>query len=178
MPPKRPKLLEFSALCDLYRHFERLFLNGHATSYEFVSACGQTIKVFDHHFFHVVKLEHPDSPRPLLMANEKGTITATISGFGGYAYDKQRAIYLASAILCLRCPDEVWEDLSLRTAKWIYIKEFDAKPYAFTIFLVGERDGGAVPVTSFPAKTRDAKKWRRGVRIYPKNTSATLRGGR
>jgi len=178
MPLKRPELLDFSALSDLYRHFERLFLNGHASSYELVSACGQTIKVFDHHFFHMVKLDHPNLPKPLLMANEKGTITATTSGFGAYTYDKQRAIYLASAIVCLVHPDEVWEDPSLRTAKWIYIKEFDAKPYAFTIFLVGERHGGAVPVTSFPAKIRDARKWRRGTCIYPINTSATRLGGR
>jgi len=178
MKPKRPELLKFSSLSELYRHFETLFLSGNSSSYECVSACGHTMKVFDHHFFHMVKLGHPDKPKLLLMANEKDTILATTSGFGAYTYDKQRAIHLASAAVCLIHPDEVWEDPSLNTAKWVYIKQFDATPYAFTILLVGDRDGGKVPVTSFPGKNRDARKWRRGARIYPKNTSATRRGGR
>ncbi|MGH9804590.1 MAG: PBECR2 nuclease fold domain-containing protein [Candidatus Acidiferrales bacterium] len=177
MKPKRPELLEFHSLSELYSHFEILFLNGNPTSFEFVSACGHAIKVFDHHFFHMVKLEHPDKPRRLLMANEKEAILATTSGFGPYRYDRQRAIYLASAALCLAQPDEVWEDPSLDTAKWIYLKQFDASPYAFTIFLLGERDGGVGPVTSFPGKKRDARKWRRGVRVYLKNTTATPKGG-
>ncbi len=177
MKPKRPDLLEFSSLSELYGHFEQIFLDGNPSSNELVSACGHTVKVFDHHFFHMVKLEHPDKPRPLLMANEKETIIATTPGFGTYTYDNQRAIYLASAALCLAHPYEVWEDPSLNTAKWIYIKQFDASPYAYTILLVGERDGGVVPVTSFPGKERDARNWRRGVQIYPKNTPATPKGG-
>lgn len=178
MIPKRPDLLEFTSLCELYRHFERLFLNDNQSSYVFVSACGHTVRVFDHHFFHIVKLDDPAKRKPLLMAKEKATILATTSGFGVYTYDRQRAIYLASAVVCLTCPDEVWEDPSLQTAKWIYIKQFDASPYAFTIFLVAERDGGLVPVTSFPGTNRDARRWRRGVKIYPKNTPATPEGGR
>jgi len=132
-----------------------------------VSACGHALKVFDHHFFHMVKLGHPGKPNRLLMTNEKDTILATTSGFAEYTFDRQRAIYLASAAVCLVRPDEVWENPNLNTAKWVYIKEFDATPYAFTILLVGERDGGKVPVTSFPGKNRDARKWRRGTRIYP-----------
>lgn len=178
MPPKRPDLLDFSSLSELYRHFERIFLEGEATSHEFESACGQTVKVFDHHFFHLVKLDRAGRPKPLLMAEEKPTIIRTTSGFGEYTCDRQRAIYLASAAVCLACPDEVWEAPTLRTARWIYIKEFDAKPYAFTIFLVGERDGGPVAVTSFPAKKREAREWRRGTIVFPKNTSATPEGGR
>lgn len=173
----RPAFLELSSLAELYRHYERLFLGGNEKSHTFVTACGHRATVFDHHFFHIVKLDDPKKPKPLLMANEKSTIVATTSGFGPYTYDKQRAIYLASAIACLVYPDEVWEDTSLKTAKWIYIKEFDASPYAFTIFLVGERAGGPVPVTSFAATTADARRWRRGIRIYPRNTTATREGG-
>ena len=76
MKPKRPELLKFSSLSELYRHFETLFLSGNSSSYECVSACGHTMKVFDHHFFHMVKLGHPDKPKLLLMANEKDTILA------------------------------------------------------------------------------------------------------
>ncbi len=70
-------------------------------------------------------------------------------------------------MLCLRKPDEVWEDASLSTARWIYIKHFAAKPYCCSIFLVGQRKEGAVPITSFPGKARDARKWKRGTQIYP-----------
>lgn len=170
---QRPDLLEFSSISELYRYFERFFLNGNPSSYEFVSVCGHAVTIFDHHFFHVVKLDHPQKSKPLLMANEKAEILATTSGFGEYTYDRQRAIYLASAADCFVYPDEVWEDSSLNIAKWVYIKQFDTHPYAFTILLAGERVGGVVPVTSFPAKNRDARKWRRGIQIYPKNTPAT-----
>lgn len=132
-----------------------------------ISSCGHEIQIFDHHFFHFVKLEHPDKPQPLLMVREKQTILTTTSGFAPYSYDKQRAIYLESAGMCLRYPDEVWLDENLTTGKWIYLKEFDQQPYCFTVFLLAERKGGVVPVTSFPAKKRDARKWRRGVKIYP-----------
>lgn len=167
MPPKRPPTLEFSSLRELYLHFERLFLNGNPVSHELVSVCGHTIKVFDHHFFHLVKLDDPAKPKPLLMANEKDTILITTSGFGAYTYDRQRAVYLQSAASCVANPDEVWEDSSLRTAKWIYIKQFDASPYSFTILLVGQRDESLVLVTSFLVRDRGAKKWRRGFQIYP-----------
>lgn len=115
----------------------------------------------------MVKLDDPAKPKPLLMKNEKELILATDSGFGSYTYDRQRAIYLESAMLCLTEPDEVWEDTKLKTAKWVYIKEFDSSPYSQTILLVGEREEGRVPVTSFAGKTRDARKWRKGNKIYP-----------
>jgi hypothetical protein len=164
MHTPRPPLLQIASVSELYQHFERLFLVGGGC---FVSTCGHSIKAFDHHFFHMVKLDDPAKDKPLLMAGEKERILATTDGFGPYVYDKQRAIYLESAFICLTSPDEVWEDDALKSARWIYIKEFDASPYAFTILLIGERKSSRVPITSFPAKKRDAKKWRKGVRIYP-----------
>jgi hypothetical protein len=167
MKNKRPALLEFSSLAELYRHFDRIFLSG-GMSNEITSTCGRVVKIFDHHFFHLVKLDHPDKPRPLKMASEKSIILSTTSGFGEYTYDKQRAIYLESAMACLACPDEVWEDATLHSARWVYLKFFDTTPYSCTIMMVGERKGeGLVPVTSFPGKGGDAKRKRRGVRIYP-----------
>lgn len=163
---KRPELLEFASVCELYKHFERIFLNGNAAC-NVVSACGHNLRIYDHHFFHFVKLDDPKKPRPLLMANEKPIILAITDGFGPYGYDRQRAIYLESAMLCLKRPDEVWEDVNLNSSRWVYLKHFDATPYSSTVLLVGERDEGCVPVTSFPAKRRDARKWRRGVKIYP-----------
>jgi hypothetical protein len=163
----RPTLLQFASVRELYLHFERIFLNGGGVSHQVTSICGQIITTFDHNFFHLVKLDDPDKPKPLLMANEKATILATTAGFGSYRYDRQRAVYLESAMLCLLAPDEVWEDPTLTSAKWIYIKHFDSHPYSCTILLVSERPAGPVPNTSFPGKNRDARKWRRGVRIYP-----------
>jgi hypothetical protein len=168
--PRRPDFIELSCLRDLYLHFERLFLCDHVSG-TVESCCGHEIKVFDHHFFHFVKLDHPKKPKPLLMAHEKSEILSTRAGFGGYTYDRQRAIYLASARMCLEFPDEVWLDEKLTTAKWIYLKEFDARPYSFTILLIAERSEGLVPVTSFPGKKRDARKWRRGMRIHPENAA-------
>ena len=118
-----------------------------------------------------MKLERPDKPRPLLMVNEKSEILSTTIGFGSYTYDKQRAVYLASARICLESPDEVWLDETLLSAKWIYLKEFDARPYSFTVALAAERKESFVPVTSFPAKKRDAHRWRRGIRFYSENVS-------
>ena len=167
MKPARPNLLVFASVRELYLHFERIFLSGAATTHQITSSCGHTIMVFDHHFFHLVKLDDPTKPKPLKMASEKARILATANGFGPYVHDKQRAIYLESAMACLICPDEVWEDHTLTSAKWIYLKEFDAKPYSWTIALVSERPDGRVPNTSFPAKERDARKWRRGSQIFP-----------
>lgn len=101
------------------------------------------------------------------MATEKTTILATTQGFGPYAHDPQRAIYLESAMVCLTTPDEVWENPSLKTAKWVYIRHFETKPYSCTILLGAERPEGPVPNTSFPGKPRDARKWGQGTRIYP-----------
>jgi hypothetical protein len=173
MPAMRPEFLQFSSVQELYLHFQNLFLDGGETHCEIVSSCGHVHRVYDHHFFHMVKLDDPFKPKPLKMAVEKSIILGTLSGFGDYVHDNQRAIYLGSAIMCLTHPDEVWDDPTLRTARWVYIKEFDTKPYCFTVLLVAEREEGIVPVTSFPCRNRDARKWRKGVRIYPKNTSAT-----
>ncbi len=168
--PRRPDFIEYSCLRDLYLVFEQLFLQD-SIGGTVTSCCGHEIKVFDHHFFHFVKLEHSDKPRPLLMAYEKSEILSTTAGFGSYSHDRQRAVYLASARICLESPDEVWLDESLVTAKWVYLKEFDARPYSFTVLLIAERPESLVPVTSFPAKKRDARKWRRGIRIYPENAT-------
>jgi hypothetical protein len=173
MPAKRPGFVKYSGVRELYLHFQNLFLDGGETHCEIVSSCGHLVRVFDHHFFHMVKLDDPFKPKPLKMSVEKSIILDSTSGFGDYKHDAQRAIYLSSAIICLKRPDEVWDDPTLRTARWVYIKEFDTKPYCFTILLAAERDEGIVPATSFPCKKRDVRKWRNGVRIYPQNTSAT-----
>ena len=163
----RPALLQFSSVAELYSHFDRIFLNG-GTSYELTSTCEHVIKIFDHHFFHLVKLDDVNKPKPLKMADEKAIILSTVTGFGTYTYEKQRAQYLESAMACLAHPDEVWENPMLNSAKWVYLKYFDTKPYSCTIMLVGEREGeGLVPITSFPGKDRDARKRGCGVRIYP-----------
>lgn len=121
----RPDLLTYGCLRDLYLGFEELFLgNAGSTTNVLESRCGHVIYVFDHHFFHMVKLDHPTKPKPLLMGEEKQIILATVDGFGPYTHDKQRAIYLPAAALTLTEPDEVWEDSTLKTADWVYIKEF------------------------------------------------------
>lgn len=114
----------------------------------------------------MVKLEHPAKEKPLLMTNEKEAILAIDEGFGSYGHERQRAVYLESAFRCLYSPDEVWEDLTLSSARWVYISEYDTTPYTHTVVLVGERSLDHVLITSFPAKRRNAQKWRRGKLIY------------
>lgn len=109
------------------------------------------------------------------MAEEKPVILGIADGFGPYVHDAQRAIYLRSAVATLSEPDEVWEDDSLTTADWVYIKEFSTTPYTHTIMFVAERheEGHIVPATSYAATPRRARKRRNGTRIYPVNTTTT-----
>jgi len=165
MPADRPPLLLYQSLRELYLYYEATFLCGRSSN-SFVSPCDHVITFFDHHFFHLVKLGHPASIKPLRMDREKPAILAADKNFAEYTHDRQRAIYLASALLCIREPDEVWLNGELKSAKWAYLKRFTAKPYSLTVFLIGERLEGLVPITSFPCRARDARKWARGTKIF------------
>ena len=82
-----------------------------------------------------------------------------------------RARNLPSAKISILEPDEVWEDNpNAKSAKWVYIKQFDSKPYPYTISLLLpriEQGGIIVPVSSFPCKGA-LHKWRQGTLIYPR----------
>lgn len=179
MPATRPDLIDFSSVAELYRHYERLFLHGNDKSHTFPLGCDHVAKVFDHNFFHMVKLKDPEklADEKLLMSVEKEIILATTDGFGKYTYDRQRAIYLASARDCFLNPNEVWKDQDLETADWIYIKEYDTRPYRFTVLLTAGPKKGVAPVTSFPVRAGQIKKWRRGTKVWPQNSTATCEGG-
>ncbi len=176
-PPKRPPQLDFRCLKDLYLHFEEIFLEGNSVSNEFRAGCGCKITVFDHNFFHMVKLQHPDKEK-LFMRDEKTVILAEVDGFGNYTYEKQRALYLASSIETLRYPDRTYRSEGLRTAEKVFVKEYDSVPYPFTVVLVGKRDPNLlVPVTSFPATRSRIKKWTRGELLYSKTQQPPNSGG-
>jgi len=175
--PQRPPELVFRSLCELYLHFQSLFLAGKSTGREFQSACGCRIMIFDHHFFHIVKLTRPGVAR-LFMSEEKTKILAQIVGFGDYAYDDNRARHLASAMDTLTNPDCVYRPEKLRTADRVFIREYDSSPYPYTAVFVGNRDGGfKVPVTAFPLKRPDLKKWTRGLKLFPKTHQPPHNGG-
>ena len=138
----------------------------------FKSVCDQVISIYDHHFFHMVGMW--DETRPddrLQMAEEKATILATVEGFGKYTHDKQRGLLLCCAAKTLWEPDEVWENPNLKTARWVYFKEFDHKPYTHSIFLVGDRKNQKgneiVPFTCVPKNRSRGNKDRSGIKIYP-----------
>jgi hypothetical protein len=169
----RPAQVEYASISELFARFVDLFLGSGGA---IVSPCGHRILVFDHHFFHLAAITVAGQIR-LFMKDEKQTIIATTEGFGKYevANGGSRAKHLSSARETLCTPDEVWENNPQVTAKWVYVKEWDSKPYPFSIVLVTDRpeEGGIiVPVSSFPCKRNDAKKWRGGTLIYPKNTTA------
>lgn len=175
MPPQRPALLEFCSLAELYLHFETIFLNRNSTSYEFCSTSGNSITVFDRHFFHLVKLKFPGKEK-LFMPEEKHSILLQTDGFGEYTCDLHRARYLVSAMQTLRDPDWVFDYRRdpPRAADRVYIKEFDSQPYPYTIMLVGPSDPNQlVPITSYTHKRSGMNKYRRGALLYAKNTTAT-----
>jgi hypothetical protein len=109
----------------------------------------------------------------LFMPDEKGEIRATTAGFGKYtlAHTGSRARDLPSAYATLLAPDEVWIDNPVaEIAKWVYVKEFDSKPYAFTVALLTPRpdeNGIIVPVSSFCCRKNRIKVWRQSTKIYP-----------
>ena len=132
MPCARPALLEYRSVRDLYLAFQNIFLGGATGPIPNIvmSPCGHEIHIYDHHFFHMVKLEDLNKPKAtLLMAEEMPTILGADTGFGPYTHDKQRALHLPVAALTLSEPDEIWENPELTSAKWVYFKEFNQKPY-------------------------------------------------
>lgn len=168
-PPPRPALLKYGGVRELYLAFQEIFLCGGDSFADVTSTCGHTLRIFDHNFFHLVKLDDRNKPKPLLMEQEKPIILSIADGFGPYTHDPQRAIYLRSAAATMIEPDEVWNDDSLLTAHWSYIKEFDTTPYTHTILFVAHRreTHHIVPATSYAGRPREARRRRRGIRIYP-----------
>lgn len=163
--PPRPPPCRYASLCELYEEFDRIFLQSEQVD----STSGQTIRIYDHHFFHMVGIE-VKGQRRLFMAQEKEVILATKEGFGHFEvlYGGSRAKNLPSAYATITEPDEVWEDNPRCTnAKWVYIKQFDSAPYPYTVALITlrQQEKIIVPVSSFPCKKNDIKKWRRGKRV-------------
>ena len=168
MPPPRPSPLNYGGVRELYLAFREVFCFGAGTYSEIASTCGHKLCVFDHNFFHLVKLDDPLKPKPLQMADEEKIILRTRDGFGPYIHDPYRARYLRSALLTLLEPDEVWRDPSLQTADWAYIKAFD-DAIQYTMFYVARRrkPRRLVPATSFYGDEGDANRKRKGTKIYP-----------
>lgn len=169
--PQRPPNVEYTCMSGLFQAFEEIFLSSNG---KIDSCCGHSVLTFDHHFFHLAAVT-VSGVETLFMRDEKEKIRSLTDGFGLYEVDDPRARHLRSAYATLSSPDEVWENSPKVRVKWIYVKEFDSKPYQFSIALVTERPAEGniiVPVSSFPCKKSDIKKWRSGTLIYPKNTEA------
>lgn len=169
--PDRPAHCGYSSISDLYQQFERIFLgNGGCLQ----SGCGHNILVFDHHFFHLAAIRTAAEHR-LFMRDEKNTIRETVDGFGKYLIEHggARARNLPSAKMTIVDPDEVWEENPrAKSATWVYIKEFNSSPYPFTVaFLTIRPEEGniIVPVSSFPCKKSDSRKWRAEKCVYQKH---------
>lgn len=170
----RPKLLIFTSLATMYKSYEELFLGGEGNiSKDHSSACGLTVTAFDHNFFHVVKMTDENGDM-CFMPEEKGNILACAEDFGTYQFmhNDHRAKYMASAQGTLLDPDSVYECDCLKTAKYALIKEYDSKPYPFTVLLLIQHGSILVPATSFPCKRNDSKKWMRGKLIYARDAEA------
>ncbi len=164
--PKRPPNVHYASMGELYRAFEEVFLCNDGS---IESTCGHRVLVFDHHFFHLAAVTVPGIER-LFMKDEKQRILALDSGFGLYDVGEPRARHLRSAYFTICEPDEVWVENPRVEAKWVYVKEFDSKPYQFSVALITQRpeqNNIIVPVSSFPCKKGAVKKWRKGRRMHP-----------
>jgi phage-Barnase-EndoU-ColicinE5/D-RelE like nuclease2 len=171
-PPERPENCIYTSIAGLYAEFENIFLV--AEGGRLASACGHTILVFDHHFFHLAAVRTATEIR-LFMRDEKDIIRATTDGHGKYLIDKEgsRARHLRSAKATMIDPDEVWIDNPKATsATWVYVKEFSGAPYPLTVAFMTlrpEENDIIVPVSSFPCRKGDIKKWRQSKLIYQKH---------
>ena len=169
-PPIRPACCPFSNMAELFATFDSLLVE---VDWSISSSCGHKILLFDHHFFHLASVSRP--PESVLsMPGERNEILSTVDSMGRYqlGHRGSRARNLPSAMETMKYPDEVWVDNPIvETAKWVYVKQFDSKPYPYTIAHIGERpcEGGiVVPFSSFPCKSKDLRKWRQGVCMHPK----------
>jgi hypothetical protein len=114
-----------------------------------------------------------DGMKELSMPRERKTILETVDGFAHYKLRENgsRAKHLRSAREALENPDEIWTDNPrVNSAKWVYVKEFDSKPYPFSIALVGEWEANStilVPFSSFACDKNSARKWRQTKKIHP-----------
>jgi hypothetical protein len=169
-PPKRPETVTYASVRELYLQFEEIFLAD--TKSLIVSPCDHKIYCFEHHFFHMAGVV-VEGIEELSMPHEKDTILNSTEGFAHYELRESgsRARHLKSARDVLEKPDEVWaENPRVTSAKWVYIKEYDSKPYPFSIALVGEWQSNStiiVPFSSFACLRKNAKKWRQSKKIYP-----------
>jgi len=168
-PPPRPSTLDFSSMAELFAMFEEIFLSQESS--DVISPVGHRVSIFDHHFFHMASISKEGHVGRLFMRDEKQTIKTTTDGLGPYAigHGGSRAKHLRAAMDTLRNPDEVWEDNPRAKSRWVYVKEYTSSPYPFSVLLVTDRpeQGLIVPVTGFPCRWSDIKKWRQGERICP-----------
>ena len=168
--PQRPAKLDCRSIREIYLQFQDIFLAGSKSL--IVSPCGHKIYCFEHHFFHMAGVI-VEGIEELSIQRERDAILATPNGFAHYELREggSRARHLRSARETLETPDEVWEaNPRVTSAKWVYVKEYDSKPYPFSIALVGEWSANSVivvPFSSFPCDKRNAKKWRQSRKIYP-----------
>jgi hypothetical protein len=162
--------VEYLSIREVYQQFDEIFLADKKSL--IVSPCGHRIYCFEHHFFHMSGVV-VEGIEELSMPHERETILETADGFAHYELREggSRARHLRSARETLENPDEVWiENPSVVSAKWVYIKEYDSKPYPFSIALVGEWEANStiiVPFSSFPCDKRRIKRWRQSKQIHP-----------
>jgi hypothetical protein len=166
--PTRPPKIDYDSISGLYQQYVEIFLIEGRNP--LVSPCGHEIVFFDHHFFHMAGITVAGKEK-LFMREEKGRILETIDGFGEYriGHGGSRAKHFHSTYDTLASPAEIWEDNPKAKARWVYVKEYDSLPYQFSVVMVTTRPEASliVPVTGFPCKRKDVKKWRQGNRIHP-----------
>lgn len=168
----RPKALELISLAALFQEFSTSFLGGNQEKHQFTIASGHVVDVFDHNFFHLVKLSHSERGQKFHIRSERPRILAQTVGFGDYAVEQTRAAYLPAAFDTLCDPDQIVEHPELDTATHVLCKQYhNGGVTPTTIVMVKLQKGVFIPVTSFAVKNRKAKQWCRDGQIIWSRTS-------
>jgi hypothetical protein len=123
--------------------------------------------VFDHSFFHLVKLSHStrgtprqDGGRKFKAREEIPLILAEQGGFGLYSIDPFRAPYLPAAHQTFLWPEAIVERTDLESATHVFYREYSHPKVPFTVTLVKRENDRFVPVTSFACDKRKIRRWR------------------
>ncbi len=162
----RPAHLSLTSVAALYAHFEVEFLGGYGRRSNTVSTGNShTIKVQDHHFFHLVKMSHSERGTKLNIKDELPHIRALTTGFGDYVVMEERARALPTLRDTLHDPDEVIEGLKVsedKTATHCFWKWYGGGPSPFTIVLVKVHKAAFIPITSFAVSGQKLRKYQEG----------------
>src|SRR5260221_9363906 len=103
IPAPRPGSLQITTLAQVYADYQRLFLDGADFQKDWMTTSGHSIRSFDRHFLHLVKLKRveEDGSHTAFFPNmqeEKPRICSCDQDFANYVIEERRGLLLPSAL--------------------------------------------------------------------------------